>query len=94
MASDAGQLQLTAIPRAQAKKIEYVFILDPMLGLMDVDFHRITEEGWKHMQSASADTTAGLVVKPGTAAETLQRALDQLATRGHYQSVQITIETT
>jgi hypothetical protein len=82
---------LTAEPRAQAKKIEYVFLLDPVLGLTDIDFHPITDEGWQYMRSPEAPTTAGLVVSPRTTVEAIEQALQLLLRKGNYQSVQITV---
>jgi hypothetical protein len=70
---------------------EVQFILDPALGLSDIDFHQVTDAGWVHMKAPNPNTPASLVAAPGATVGELQKALDALVTKGGYTKVEITI---
>ena len=88
-----GQLVWTTQHRNLEEKDKLYFFLDSALGLTDIDFHPITDNGWKQMTSPSPDTAAKLFVTPGVTMEELERALEQLASKGKYRTVEITVRT-
>lgn len=92
-ASMQGQVIWTLERRERAGTERYVFLLDPVVGLTDMDFHPVTDSGWQHMKSPNDTTTASLLVAPQTTMQEVERALGVLLSRGKYKSVEITIHT-
>ena len=87
--ADNISLVWTASEKHRAGTEEYAFFLDKTGGLRDMDFQPLTDANWHAMQSPNAATTAALMVTPDTTLETIERAVTQLKTKGHYHSVQI-----
>ena len=67
------------------------FFLDPVIGLSDIDSHQVTDAGWIHMKCPRADVAANLVAAPSATLGELQSALEALASKGGYKTVEITI---
>lgn len=88
---EAGQIIWMSGGAEPAAEDQTLFLLDPELGLMDIDFHLITGAGWSEMKASGADSTAMLYVAPRTTMETVAGALKELVEKGHYKKVEIDI---
>jgi hypothetical protein len=85
------QLVWTEDTRARSPVPEAYFMLAPGLGLTDADLHRMTNTGWQNMQATGDGAAASLAVAPQADAQSLQDAIELIATRGGYKTVTVTI---
>lgn len=70
---------------------EYLFVLDPGMGLLDMDFHIISDAGWKQMQAPSPTATAKLIVPPSANIQDIERGVQTIRDRGKFRRVEISI---
>lgn len=80
---------------AEAKRYpgerEYLFFFDPVMGLCDVDMHRVTDDGWRHMAAKDDESTAHLTAPPFATMDEVGGALKTLADKGRFKRVRITV---
>lgn len=88
----AGELRWTADGDAPLGVKRYVFLLDPVAGLLDIDRHPITSEGWARMESPAAGTSAELAAPSWATLEELASAIETLRQRGRFQSIVVRIQ--
>ena len=69
------------------------FFLDPILGMMDLNFHQVDERGLANMRASGPGAVASLIVAPNNTVAKVQSAIQLLSTRGEYQEIEITIGT-
>ena len=69
-----------------------MFVFDPVSGLSDMDFHPITDEGWKNMGSPGGRVTATLQVPSSATVAELKDAVATLKEKGGFTGVQLEIE--
>jgi hypothetical protein len=86
-----GQLLWTAEVQTRPGAEEVYFLFDPIMGLRDVDFHLITDEGWAQMKSPSADAVAKLLVTPNTKMDDIRKVLETVAAKGGYRFIEVTV---
>ncbi len=67
------------------------FGFSPGYGLTDVDFHLITAREWPAMKSPTADAVAMLQVVEGTPIFQVEEIVRQIAERGGYKTVVVTV---
>lgn len=67
------------------------FMFSPVHGLTDIDFHSITAREWPAMKSPTADAVAMLQVVEGTPIGQVAELVRQIADKGGYQTVVVTI---
>ena len=63
----------------------------PGTGFTDLDFHPITEKNWKTMASPNPDAIAQLEVPTSVTMAQLNAALQTLAAKGGYRTVEIVV---
>jgi hypothetical protein len=85
----SGQVFWIEGTQPEQQSIEYIFVFDPVMGLFDVDDHKITEEGWANLRSPSPETTAMLLVPPQATLQALNGAIDIVASKGAFKKIQI-----
>lgn len=71
---------------------EVCFVLDPVMGLLDVDSHRITEGGWKRLSALGADATALLIAPPFTTLTALRGAIATITSKGGFRRVRVSLQ--
>jgi hypothetical protein len=87
------QNRLTWSASAPANSDEQVyFSYKPGLGLMDIDFHPITERNWAAMRSPSPRSIAKLDVSRNITLDQLEKVLRALSEKGGYRTVEISYE--
>lgn len=67
------------------------FMYNPGRGLTDIDFHPITARQWPAMKSRTPDAIARLQVIKETTAAQLQEVILQIAEKGGYKTVVISV---
>jgi hypothetical protein len=90
-AAGVAELAWTAQGETRVETPECVLLLDPVLGLTDIDFHQVTDEGWDNLSASSPASAARLVVPPSTSVNSIRQAIDTVAKRGGYAKVFVTI---
>jgi hypothetical protein len=88
-----GQLLWTAETLTPLEAEAVYFIFDPVMGLRDMDFHAITDEGWEQMKSPSPRAVAKLMVTPNAKMEDIRRAFGLIAAKGGYKFIEVTVRT-
>jgi hypothetical protein len=91
-ALEYGQIVWSAEAQEHKGTDEFLFILDPLLGLMDIDSHQITDDGWEHVRSPGPDYSAKLIAHPSTNLKELQKALEALSDQGGFKKVVIFVQ--
>ena len=86
-----GEIVWTRQPSA-APDDETLFTLDPVLGLMDVDFHPVDDRAWTSMKASAPGHAARLIVAPSVTLKRIAEALDELATKGSYRRVSVSLK--
>jgi hypothetical protein len=89
--SIVSELEWTAPSGAQVETPECVLFLDPVLGLVDVDFHRLTDEGWKNLAASTPSSAARLVVPASASVNAVRQAIGAIAEEGRYAKVLVAI---
>jgi hypothetical protein len=67
------------------------FIYSPGHGLTDIDFHSITAREWNAMKSPTEDAVARLQVAKETTVPQVAEVIRQIAEKGGYKTVVITV---
>lgn len=92
MMSVVAELEWTAAPSGTpAETPECVLFLDPVLGLVDVDFHRLTDDGWTNLAASTTTSVARLVVPALASVDAVRQAIDAIAEKGRYAKVFVAI---
>lgn len=86
-----GHLVWIAEEREYPGEKQYYFIFDPVMGLLDLDMHRIGEDGFAHLSAPDGETTAHLVAPPFVTMAELEEALRILAEKGQWKRVRVTV---
>ncbi len=89
--TQSGQLQWVAKPTIDADASEIHLFLDPILGLMDIDFHQVSGSAWDKMKADSPDSSATLAVAPEVNMKQLMEALDSIQKQGGYGYIAIVV---
>ena len=77
---------------APTNESSYIFILSELNGppvLRDVDFHEVTDDGWKNMGNPDGKTVAILSVTSNASISIIKKAIQLLRLKGHYNTVLI-----
>lgn len=91
--TQTGQMIWRAARLERSGVTQVGFFLDPVLGLMDLNFHQVDERAWANMRSPAPGAVASLIVAPNNTMAKVQDAIQLLFTRGEYQEIEITIGT-
>ena len=67
------------------------FMFSPVHGLTDIDFHSITAREWPAMKSPTLDAAAMLQVVEGTPILQVEGVVRQIAEKGGYRTVVVTV---
>ena len=86
-----GELLWTWQPSA-ATDDETFFTLDPVLGLMDIDFHQVDDRAWTTMKASAPSYAGRLIVAPNVTLKRIAETLDELATKGSYRRVSVALK--
>lgn len=86
-----GQLLWTAEALTPHEAEEVYFIFDAVMGLRDMDFHAITDEGWEQMKNPNPRAVAKLIVTPHTKMEDIRKAFAIVAAKGGYKFIEVMV---
>jgi hypothetical protein len=89
--SMAEAAQLIWAPEAPPCTFQCELFFDPALGLVDIDFHPVTQAGWEHLKSVHPGDAARLTVPPHVPISKVQEALADIRTKGGYATVVVTV---
>ena len=89
--SDVAELEWTAPSGTPVATPECVLFLDPVLGLVDVNFHRLTDEGWSNLAASTPSSAARLVVPASASVNAVRQAIGAIAEKGRYAKVLVAI---
>lgn len=90
--NQAGQLQWLATATLDADASEINLFLDPLLGLMDMDFHQVMGANWDKIKADTPKSTASLSVSPEVKTQQLLETLEMIQKRGGYHAVVIFVQ--
>lgn len=76
----------------QSDDMSYLFMFDPVMGLMDLDRRQVGIDGWKFLAAPNEQTTAYLKVERGVTLEQVYRAIARLKDEGGFRSVVVTFD--
>ena len=76
---------------AKEETPECVLFLDPVLGLLDVDFHAVAADNWKNLQASGTNSAAKIVVSASASAEQIKLAIDTVANKGGYATILVAV---
>jgi hypothetical protein len=88
-----GRFVWTTAANQQAAEPQTIFFLHPILGLIDVNCHQITESNWPNMKSAGPEAVASLLLPPKNSVADLQRAVQEISLIGGYATIDVTFGT-
>lgn len=88
-----GRLLWTRSTSQLEREAQAVFYLNPALGLTDVNSHQVNTGNWPAMQSPGPQAVAFLIVTPNSKVADLQHAVQEIASLGGYETVQIAFGT-
>jgi hypothetical protein len=86
-----GQLTWRVTREGPGERQVVHFGFAPGTGFTDLDFHPITEKNWKAMASPNSDAVAELEVPNSVTMAQLKTALQTLAAKGGYKTVEIVV---
>jgi hypothetical protein len=87
--SSNGQMMWFSAPVDLGARPVVYFSFGAGTGLTDIDFHPITERGWKAMASPAPDAVAVLQVPADATMAQVNAAVQAVATNGGYRYVQV-----
>lgn len=77
-------------PQERHEKV-YLFALDPVMGILDFNSRRISENSWLFIRESNPSEPAHLIVPPYATVGELREAVEVLLVKGGFRSVHISI---
>ena len=91
MSQSQGQFVWVSTPENYAERPQVHFSFGPGTGLMDVDFHPVTDKNWKAMASPSPQAVALLEVPASVNMTQLGAAIKAITTKGGYRLIEVRV---
>lgn len=89
---EEGHLLWNSEPREYPGESRYYFVFNPVMGLLDINSHRILNDAWKHMSAKDSEATAHLIAPQFATLKEIQGAVTIISSMGGFKRIRITIE--